>query len=356
MAKQLLLCLFAIVSLFAVPSFAAASFSGTLGVAATVSANTETTITYGISALVGPNLVITVNQNANVTLAVFVSITGSLPAGFTSLSFGANVGYTLQVQPASAVVISASLVTPGLVVSSAALITESVTAGCLQFDSTTNAYSYVDFPSYDILSQQITIPIPGAGTYVFVAMQFNTPLPTFYKIVRHLMAEVNYTLTFTMGLTLQVTASANATLNTTFYTSNPAPESPSGELSLGAWFDFDMSSTSSAVNATIQYAYNQSQLIAAGINDATTIKIGFYDTTSASWSFMSTGGSVDTTTDVAAQVTTHFSTWGVYASASSTSAGTSSMSSTTSMSSSAAKNSFALLLLLLLLSLLATAL
>jgi hypothetical protein len=130
-----------------------------LGLTVQITANTNFTINYGALA---PSLIISTNSNANVTLSSFVQLdaSASLPQGFVVLSFGAEVGFSLVISPPSAAIISAQLVTPALSVASIALITGSVSAGCLQFDASMKSYSQVFIQSYSLLSNTITVPIP----------------------------------------------------------------------------------------------------------------------------------------------------------------------------------------------------
>lgn len=49
-------------------------------------------------------------------------------------------------------------------------ISGSASAGALQYDSSTQTYSYLEVPSYSVLDRTITLPLPGAGIYIFAAV------------------------------------------------------------------------------------------------------------------------------------------------------------------------------------------
>jgi len=304
------LCLVLFVSLLA-PSLAA---TGTLGQPTTVTANSQTTIDFGLGL---PSLDIEVSQDAQVTLSIYVSISvsGGLPPGYESLGFtgAVGVGFTLSVTPSSAVIISASLTTPALTAAAIALITGSASVGCLRFDSNSQSYTEIDIPSYSLLDNTVTVNLPVSGTYVFVAVNLDAQIPTFFGEIRTIQAEVNTTFNYTgdatSSLLLSIYTSSSADLNTTFYSSNPTSTEPSGYISANAYFDFNIS-TVSTLQAALQFTYDAAAIANAGISE-TTLQFGYYDEATGKWSFPG-NANVDTTTRVLAQSTTHFSTWGVY--------------------------------------------
>jgi len=242
-------------------------------------------------------------------------VNGGLPPGYDSLSFtgAVGVGFTLDVTPSSAVIISASLTTPSLTAVAIALITGSTSVGCLRFDSTTQSYTEIDVPSYSLLDDTVTVNLPVSGTYVFVAVNLNAEIPTFFGEVRSIEAQVNTTFNYTgnaaSSLLLSIYTSSSASLNTTFYSSNPTSSEPSGYISANAYFDFNIS-TVSTLQAALQFTYDSAAIVNAGIQEST-LQFGYYDDASGKWTFPG-NANVDTTTKVLAQSTTHFSTWGVY--------------------------------------------
>eukprot|EP00961_Rhodomonas_salina_P175967 2372340-Rhodomonas_salina.1 len=101
--------------------------TATLGVAASVTANTEATITYGV-APAATTLVITADADSDVTLTAVSTVSADLPQGHSSLAVSAGAGYTLAVSGGSAV--SAKLTTPPLSVAAQALVTSDGQVGC----------------------------------------------------------------------------------------------------------------------------------------------------------------------------------------------------------------------------------
>jgi len=295
--------------------------SATLGEWVQVSANSMTNISFGID---GPSLAIEMSTDANVTLSAFLEMSASLlPKGYQTLMFsaGSEMGFMLSVEPNHAIVLSATLYTPALSASSIALFKESVSVGCLQYNASTSSVSYVDFATFSESTFTISVPLPSAGTFVFVAVNAGADEPTWFGVARYLQRQQNYTLTFAEGLTLQVMSTVNANLTTTFSSTNPFPSPPAPFVSLGVFFNFTLDTSSDSdetVQAIISYAYNESQLLVQNLL-ASSLRIGFYEESSASWNFPSSGGSVNTKTQVVSQSTDHFSSWGVYGASSSTS-------------------------------------
>jgi hypothetical protein len=276
--------------------------TGNLGSASAVAANTATTINYGG----GLSLTVTVNVNSNVTLSSYTNVL-ALPTGYIALS----LGFTLSVTNGASV--TGSLTTGQLSVAAQALLTAGVNAGCLQFDSVTNTYNEIDVQSYSV-NQGITIPIISAGTYLFVGAQANVPVPSFYGTYRALVGGVRKVITFSQGFVVDVTASASTSVVVYYNTTNTAPKNPPNNyIPLNAFFTIELSAAT-ALQATLNYTYTASQISNARVN-ANTLQIGYYDTTSGSWQFP--GSQVNTNTMVVSTTTTHFSTWGVYASSAS---------------------------------------
>jgi len=312
---QSLLCLVLLFGLLG------SSKAQTLGQATSVQANTQTNLNYGIA-----TLDIELDQNSQVTLSAYasISVSGGLPPGYNSLDFtgSVGVGFTLDISPANAVVISAQLTTPSLTLAAIGLITGQVTVGCLRFDSNSQTYTEIAAPSYDALENTITVDLPVAGTYVFVVVNLNAVIPTFYNEIRTIEADVNTTLNYTASasstLILTIYTSSSADLNTTFYTSNPTSSSPSGYISADAYFDFNISSQND-LQAILQFTYDANTITQAGIKEST-LQFGYFDDTSGKWTFPG-NANVNSNTKVITQSTTHFSTWGAFGTSTASSIG-----------------------------------
>jgi len=279
---------------------------GTLGVAVSVLGNTQTTINYGVA----PKLVITTSVDSNVTLDTFAAV-GLLPQGYTSINFGADVGYTLSLS--AGVVVSATLTTPALAASSVLAVNGSARVGVLEVNTAAITFYYQEVPitTYSA-TQGITLSLPEAGTYVFTAVDVNVAVPQFYTRAKQLVANVRSLVRYSANFVMDVTVDVNAKLNVTFYAVNPLATNPPAQYtSLNTYWDIQLDTTAN-VQATLQYTYTAAQLTGVGTT-AGSLRFGYYDTTALQWNILS-GAVIDTGATSVSQATTHFSTWGVFGS------------------------------------------
>jgi len=276
-----------------------ATATGTLGSGVSVAANTETTINYG-----GFDLVVHTTTASTVTLSSYASVVTTMPSGYSALGFSAQAGFTLAIDGGGAL-IKAELTTPPLTTSAAALITGSVSAGCLQYDVDARAYNKIDIESYTVGTKTIVVKLPQAGTYLFAAVSANAQIPTFYNKARA-TASTSVSLSFPGGFVLDVSTSSSNTV-TVSRASYSSRSDPSGKHNLGAYFDISQGTTQS-VTATLKFTYS------AGMSSsvASSLRFAYWDSGTSAWVFPSTGGSVDTSTRVVSQTTTHFSEWAAF--------------------------------------------
>merc|ERR1711990_1436062 len=235
----------------------------------------------------------------------YASVVTTMPSGYSALGFSAQAGFTLAIDGCGAL-IKAELTTPPLTTSAAALITGSVSAGCLQYDVDARAYNKIDIESYTVGTKTIVVKLPQAVTYLFAAVSANAQIPTFYNKTRA-TSSTTASLSFPGGFVLDVsTSSANTvTVNRASFS---AHTDPSGKHNLGAYFSINQGTTQS-VTATLKFTYS------AGMSSsvASSLRFAYGDSGTSAWVFPSTGGSVDTSTRVVSQTTTHFSEWAVFA-------------------------------------------
>merc|ERR1711990_906052 len=107
---------------------------------------------------------------STVTLSSYASVVTTMPSGYSALGFSAQAGFTLAIDGCGAL-IKAELTTPPLTTSAAALITGSVSAGCLQYDVDARAYNKTDLVTDNGQSRTIcvtgdTTPEVGDGRYM----------------------------------------------------------------------------------------------------------------------------------------------------------------------------------------------
>jgi len=273
------------------------------------------------------SLVLMLNQNATVSVSLFLNSSLSLPFpsnGIAALSFGSNLGFSFQVSPSNVEILYSNFTTPPIV--NTDLITANANPNCLYYDPNINFYDQLDVVvESQSLEQQIVVPLPSSGIYIFVVIDVGTPLPTFYGRERQLPAGQQKQFVYPFGLSLEVTSNSNTSLIANF-TETVYVENPINYIPLNAFFEFT-EETETSVNATISYAYNKTEVLAKKIVEST-LRIAFYDVINSTWVFLESGGNVDISASIVSQTTTHFSTWGVYGNEASTS-GSSNMTSTT---------------------------
>merc|ERR1711990_1183056 len=262
-----------------------ATATGTLGSGVSVAANTETTINYG-----GFDLFVHTTTASTVTLSSYASVVTTMPSGYSALGFSAQAGFTLAIDGGGAP-IKAELTTPPLTTSAAALITGSVSAGCLQYDVDARAYNKIDIDTYTAGTKTIKVQLPKAGTYLFAAVSANAQIPTFYNKARA-TASTSVSLSFPGGFVLDVSTSSSNTV-TVSRASYSSRSDPSGKHNLGAYFDISQGTTQS-VTATLKFTYS------AGMSSsvASSLRFAYWDSGTSAWVFPRSGGSVDTSARV----------------------------------------------------------
>lgn len=252
-------------------------------------------------------MIITVDRDATVTLNLYISLNGALPQGFTALSIGASIGYTLDISPSDANLISATLVTPALGASIVNQINAGTyAAGVVQFNSNTKTFNQLEV-YFNSTTNTISIPLPSAGTVILVGVSANVPIPSFYSYARTLIANVRTVVNYTGEFFLNVTSSSTTTLHVNHSSSNFVNVDPNGAVSVNAYWQIETSSNTN-INAVLSYHYNNTLLAAKGIA-ADTLQFAYY--TSNGWVFDGTS-TVDASAGVVSQSSTHFSTWGVF--------------------------------------------
>jgi len=229
----------------------------------------------------------------------------------------ASAGNTVTVTISSSTVVS--LISPTIW----AQITTALTAkaGFIQVDASGNAVTTIPVNIQGSTSISATFTVAASGSaavtnnYALVSIDLTVPNVAFATAFA-ITAYANQTFTFTdeassVWLSAQASGSLEVTKSTT-----PATTAPTGVTPLNIYLTIDLTGNaqSSPFNAVISYTYTAAELTAAGIStaNAANLKLAYYDTTSMSWVFPSTGGKVDTSTMVVTQSTTHFSQWGVY--------------------------------------------
>jgi len=278
----------------------------TFGTSTSVTANTQTSIDFSaLGGLLPTTLSITTDSDAQVTLNLVVVPPTDLPSGIISLGFGLG----LEVTPASAVVIDASITTPSLTV------TGSNSLSVFMFDAASNFYATI--PS-TVSQGQITFTLPAAARGVYLAAQFSTGtfLPDLFNKAIALVSAIRSRIQFPNGFSLSVQVNSNTDLTVQHTSTNPTGSVVGAEamVALDAYFEIDLSGGEQAVDATLSFAYDKAVATAKMIKEDT-IRLGFFNTTANAWQFLTTG-SVDVSAGVVSQTTTHFSTWGAYGTAS----------------------------------------
>jgi hypothetical protein len=163
---------FAVLALLAIMCTSYVSAAIPLGTPVDVLQNTSKTVTYTILGFSPVSLTIEVDMDAQVTLSAYVDLFAHLPYGYHNLSFSTGVGYTLSIAPANAQIISATLTTSDISAAALLMLNNSVKAGCLEFDASTQTYSEIDVDWAS--STQLSVDLPSAGTYIFVAVSTNS--------------------------------------------------------------------------------------------------------------------------------------------------------------------------------------
>eukprot|EP00698_Gefionella_okellyi_P018954 TRINITY_DN5753_c0_g1_i1.p1 TRINITY_DN5753_c0_g1~~TRINITY_DN5753_c0_g1_i1.p1 ORF type:complete len:611 (+),score=145.30 TRINITY_DN5753_c0_g1_i1:192-2024(+) len=289
-------------------SSGAASASGSLGTAVTVSANTATLVNFTS----GEQFSLTASSAGTVTVSTYASATAgvALPTGYLAL----NVATGFQFATSTSGFVSASFTTTSISAIVAATIGIQA-PGVLMFDSTQQAYMYI--PS-TYTAGKLTFNVPQAAIFLIVGVQVNAVLPVIFSsgaTVNNDNTQRTYSFPNGFTLQLQTRGSGSSQLVVTRRTADPYPNrTPSNyRVALGTWYNVSLSGASS-LDATLQQTYTNAMVTSVGVN-ATTLRWGVYNAASGLYSFPSSGGSVDTSAMVVSQTTTSFSEWGVYGAA-----------------------------------------
>jgi len=286
--------------------------TATLGVATSVTANTQTEFTFlggliTLDIMVNADTQLTLSPyfSANFTVALAADGAATISNGFTiatdaTFSFGTSLGAGLKLTFSNnaKIVNSATLTIPFDIAS----IIGNFNFGILQWDTNAMAYCYLPATSGGLLSAQFTFTDAG----IFLTVQYDKTAGVKFPSLFSQSLTISSTSTsfsFPNGVFIDVAGSSN-TFNVTFSTQNPEPNSPSNHASAGKYIDITLT-TAANVTANVSFAYNSTF-------NPNFLSIAFYDTTSASWVFPTSGLSIDTNTQVIIQATTHFSTWGMY--------------------------------------------
>jgi len=288
---------------------------GTIGVPVNIVANTLSKVSFGGGVL--PSVDILVSADTTVQLGLLLPLNlnalfGSLPTGYSSLTLGTAVGYTVQFGSEN-VIVSANLTTGALDSVAQQLINLFGRAGALSFSSVSNAFQDIPVISSSI-TNGITIPIHQTASYVLAAVKSNAAAPNIYGRIKKLVANtkslVAFATNFTTDFIIEVSSNVDADLNVVFSAVKPVLNSPPANwIPIGAYWD--ITAAGATVNAVLNYTYSTAKLAAAGVSDPKTLRFAFYDTVKGAWELVD-GNVVDTVKNVISQTTSHFSQWGVY--------------------------------------------
>jgi len=285
-----------------------------------ISANTNSA--FSINALPTFQLILTVDSDTNFTLSPYFSanFSASIQAdGAATISNGfsvfADLAFVIGVDAAagfkltfsnSAKVVSASLIIPG---SLSALALLNLNFGLLQWDANANAYAYLAPSSNTAFT--ITVPIINSGIILAVQYSTQSPIkfPTLFSQMR-VISSAPSSYSFPNGIFIDVSVAIANSFNVTFFAKNPKPNSANGHSDFGKFISINLL-TDNTVSANVSFSYDSTQ-------NPNQLSIAFYDDATATWTFPTTGLSVDTNAKIITQATTHFSTWSLYASSAST--------------------------------------
>lgn len=298
-------CIIAIFAAFVLASRGADAVAVTaLGESQAVVGGQATTLTYLDTPLL--ELTITTSADADVTLSAVAALTHEVPEGFSSIAFGASLGFTLEVS-GDATVVDASLKTPALSAAVFASLSSTVQARCVRWDANAEAYTTVTVEEVNA-QQQVVIDLPTAGLYVVASANIDVPLPALYLEARA-TSSTSATFSYPGGFELEVSTDTDNEVTVDF-SDDSNHDDNEGTVALGAYFDIELAVGSSA-DATLRYEYDSS----ISASTAARLRFAYWDETSGesgAWVFLETGASVDVDAHVVSQTTTHFSEWGVF--------------------------------------------
>jgi len=287
------------------------------GVATAITANTASSFTFDplglfqLSLTVDSNTMFTLTPyfSANYSSAIQADGAASISNGFninadTGFTFGGSVAAGVKLSFSSgANILSGSVTIPGT------FVFVGTAYGLLEWSFTASAYAYVAPTSITLNS--ITVPIIGTG--ILLSINYNSNnfirLPTLFSQNRNISSN-SMSYSYPNGIFIDVSSTSANSFNVTFSSSNSQPP-PTHHTSQNKFIDINAASSAS-VNANISFSYTSSQ-------NPNSFSIAFFDETSSTWTFPSSGLTIDTTNQLIVQSSNHFSTWALYTSSSSTS-------------------------------------
>jgi len=165
-----------------------------------------------------------------------------------------------------------------------------------------NTKRYIWFPG-NATATNIVASIPLTGFYIFIYFDVtrHVKLPALFTFPCTAGSD-NNTYTFELGFEVQA---YSATQREPFYVSrplkNPFNYEPPQKESTALFLDIKIASEID-LDAIISFPFNGTYQPV----------IGFFNETSNTWEFPTSGLSINTTENLVSQTTTHFSTWGLY--------------------------------------------
>ena len=212
-----------------------------LGTGQAVTGGQITTLTYLDALLV--KLEIETDFDATVTLSANATLDVNIPQDYSSIGFSTGIGYHLHVS-GNASVVTAKLTTAALSASALALLSGSLDARCMRFDSTAQAYSDIAVEQITLLNQ-LVVSLPTTGFYVFGAADVSVPLPRVavlgaaVEVDSASGARVTYADAPGLELVIRVDATANVTLDSATSLTVAAPDDYSA-INFGANAGFNL--------------------------------------------------------------------------------------------------------------------
>jgi hypothetical protein len=274
------------------------------GVGTIVNANTQYQFSFGnnlvlLDIMVDAETAITLSPYGYSNLAAY-----PLPIDFQGVIYddsyyGDLVGWQLTFNTNTKIVNTATLVIPV----DNSMVNLNYNLAILQWDSTVLAYTFLT-----IITTQLDATFTFTDPGIFLVVQYNPASPvTFPSIFSQILTISSNTTSYSFpnGVFIDVSSSTNGLVfNVVFLYLNPEPNSPPNHTSAEKFLDITLLPTANIVaNISFTYSYNY---------NPAKLAIAFFNTTSGSWNFPTTGLSVNTQTQIISQTATHFSTWGLF--------------------------------------------
>ena len=186
------------------------------------------------------------------TITPKTSVAVDLPADFSLFTVGAYSG--LDIKLSAGTIIKATLIT-STATGAAATIAADMQVACLHFDAEANSYSYIDGASYKA-DKTMTVDLPKAGFYAFVSASLTVPIPTIYAEARVTSSTSVKTISYGGGeLTLEVQTTTDNKITCTKKSSSTTA-TPTGNTSIGAFFDIELEKEEKVKKGEIKYKYD----------------------------------------------------------------------------------------------------